>query len=540
MVGAERETEATGKGSGPGWRLTSSSSAAGAAWPHSARSGQAALGDAAPNGVRPARQLAGVGERLFGGARAARRACAGLMLGAALVLADEGALAQSSLLPEGWLEAQANEAGQRCERKAEQRQNSGLLVACGAAGVWEVALDEAGPRFVRSFAFDGDVIGFLNDGEHRIWVQVQAVAAAPLSSGRPQVNARFPEELPFTAPAPPRPAALPEPAPAAATPAPTPSPAAKTIGRVVRAAPGEVWVSLGSLDEVSRNDRIELFHPAAAVGGFRDEHAEEQLAVGVVVGVGPSSAKVRLGVNEVVPEGAQARLTRAPTTASLAAPPRPQRLWSLDVMARPFAAMGELGGGVLLSASMGRRFAGNWHVRAVLDPAAIADVQDQQSVSAANFALLGSYDSQYFEMGLGFGAQTVNQTALFLDPGSGLSVAQLIRFGASDGLNITARTSIVLFHSQFYFGGMVATGQIPVARGFWLLLGGGGGDVGYGYGELGLRVLLGGNGAAGSRYLTVTAGGAGVFAQDACDPFGSCGERSYGGPMAGVGGEWRF
>jgi hypothetical protein len=126
-------------------------------------------------------------------------------------------------------------------------------------------------------------------------------------------------------------------------------------------------------------------------------------------------------------------------------------------------------------------------------------------------------------------------------PGSGLSVAQLIRLGAQDGLNISARTSIVLFHSQFDFGGMVGSMQIPVGRGYWLLLGGGGGNVGYGYGEFGLRALLRGNGQSGSRFLTVTAGGAAVFRTGECVTFDPCGfPVTYGGPMAGLGYEMRF
>jgi hypothetical protein len=80
-----------------------------------------------------------------------------------------------------------------------------------------------------------------------------------------------------------------------------------------------------------------------------------------------------------------------------------------------------------------------------------------------------------------------------------------------------------------------------VTRGYWLLLNGGGGNIGYGFGELGLRVLLSGNGLAGSKFLTVTAGGAAVFQSGTCPEFSFCTESSvYGGPMAGVGGEWRF
>jgi hypothetical protein len=181
------------------------------------------------------------------------------------------------------------------------------------------------------------------------------------------------------------------------------------------------------------------------------------------------------------------------------------------------------------------------HLWATLDPLALADVENQGGISAANGALMVSYDSQFFEMGLGLGAQTVNSVNFAVPPGSGLAVAQLLRLGPQDGLNLTARTSIVLFHSEFDFGGMVATAQFPVTRGYWLLLGGGGGNVGYGYGEIGLRVLANGNGLAGSTFLTVTAGGAAVFRSGTCDEFFSCTQPvNFGGPMAGIGGEWRF
>lgn len=457
---------------------------------------------------------------------------AGLAAAAAYLVVGKGALAQSAL-PSGWLDSQVNETGQHCQIRGELRTEQRLLLACGSAGVWEVALAEAGPRFVRSFGFDGAVAGFFTESDGKVWVKVESLIARPLAAGGKANEAHFPEE---PAPAP----VVPEPPAAAPPPPPSrPAPAVpKNFGRVERVAPQDVLVSLGEDDGVSRSDRVELYLPSSDPDEL--ESSEQLLAVGVVTSVSGGKSKVRIGLNEEVPEGALARLTRSQPTASLAAPPRAGGLWSAEVMARPFAAMEELGGGILLSAAVGRRFTSNWSLRAVLDPAALADVQDRESVSAANFALLGSYDAHYFEMGLGFGAQTVNEPSFLLEPGSGLAVSQLLRLGTTDGLNIIARTSIVLFHSQFEFGGMVATAQIPVSRGFWLQLGGGGGAVGYGYGELGLRVLMAGNGLRGSKFLTVTAGGAGVFEGLRCDPFGSCDSKSYGGPMAGIGSEWRF
>jgi hypothetical protein len=215
-------------------------------------------------------------------------------------------------------------------------------------------------------------------------------------------------------------------------------------------------------------------------------------------------------------------------------------LYELELFARPFAAIDQLGGGALLSARFGYRFE-HLHLQAVIDPVAFAAVKDQGNAGALNGALIASYDSQYIELGLGLGAQTVNEVDTTVDSGSGLTAVQIVRFGARDGLNLAARTNIALFHSQFQFGGLVVSSQIPLTRGYWFLLDGGGGNIGYAYGELGLRALLAGNGLSGSKYLSVTAGGVGIFNSGSCDANFSCTpERSYGGPMVGVGGEWRF
>jgi hypothetical protein len=462
-------------------------------------------------------------------------ACAGCV---AIV---ENAGAQGATAPD-WVGDTKNERGQACEKYAERQEGPKLLVACGAAGVWEFSQAEPTLRFVRSYDFGGDVIGFLADADGRLWVKLKVVEARPFAT-RPgeSPTVAFPDAAPpegAPPPLPPPPVTKPPSAPA---PAAAPAPAPKKLGRVTRSSPGEVVISLGTLDRVGRSDRIEL---AVEVTNTNDYDAaalsRETVAIGVVTNVSEHSARVQLGVNESVPVGAIATPTQAHTTASLSAPPRVTGLWDLQFAARPFAALGELGGGALLSGGLGYRL-GHLRLQAILDPLAFGDVQDKKAIFAASGAAIASYDSQYFEMGLGFGGQTVNEAGFFVDPGSGLTALQILRLGALDGLNIGVRTNIVLFHSEFQFGGMVGTGQIPVTRGYWLLLNGGGGNIGYGFGELGLRVLLAGNGLAGSKFLTVTAGGAAVFKSGTCPDFEFCSQSStYGGPMAGVGGEWRF
>ena len=457
------------------------------------------------------------------------------------------ALAEGAL-PEGFLEAKVNERGQHCDRRGELVVGQRLLVACAAAGVWELALEEAGPRLVRSYAFSGDAVGVFAEPDGRVWVKLQLLEARPLTLGSTPGASSFPDEgLGGAAPGDISAKPLPTPPEASAAKPPRDKPAAAAVahlGRVVRVEPGEVVISLGEADGLTRSDHIELAKEVAP--GADDDVGEsglsrEVLAVGVVTHLNQHSARVRLGLNENVPVGALASPSHAQPSASLSAPPRAADLWTLAVAGRPFVALGELGGGMLLSGSIGRRFSVPFHLQAVVDPVAFAAVESRPGTSAASGAVIASYDSRFFEMGLGFGAQTVNDTNFQVAPGSGLAVVQLIRLGAEDGLDLYVRTSVVLFHSQFEFGGMVASLQIPVTRGYWLQLAGGGGEVGYGYGELGLRALLSGNGGAGSKFLLVTAGGAGVFESGSCPPFSPCGiSLSYGGPMAGIGGEWRF
>jgi hypothetical protein len=437
-----------------------------------------------------------------------------------------------------WLSTQVNESGQHCSRVAEHRQADKLLLACGAAGVWEFVVGSEQPRFVRSYAFAGDVVGFVSEPDGKLWVKLQVLEARPFTAATPPAAAVLPGLTPIeplSSSTPPLPNA-----PARAAAPVVPRAAGREPGRVVREAPGEVVISLGTSDGVERDDRIEFTLDSGERDSEEAALSRENVAVGVVTNVSARSARVHLGLNESVPIGAFASPTRTPATRSLSAPPRVSGLWELELFARPFAALDELGGGALLSGSIGYRFK-HLHLQAVLDPLGFASVRTKGSVTTVNAGLIASYDSHYFEMGLGVGAQTVNEAGFLLEPGSGLTVVQAIRLGARDGLNLTARTAVALFHSEFQFGGMVASGQIPVTPGYWLLLNGGGGNVGYGYGELGLRVLLAGNGLAGSKFLTVTAGGVSVFRSGACADSFACTERvSYGGPMAGIGGEWRF
>src|SRR5687767_1665336 len=81
-------------------------------------------------------------------------------LGAALglLMVGKGASAQVAppVISADWLEAQTNERGQKCDKRAEKLDHTGGLLACGAAGAWEITFSDSGPRLVRSHELNGE------------------------------------------------------------------------------------------------------------------------------------------------------------------------------------------------------------------------------------------------------------------------------------------------------------------------------------------------------------------------------------------------
>jgi hypothetical protein len=317
-------------------------------------------------------------------------------------------------------------------------------------------------------------------------------------------------------------------------------------GRVTESKLGEVIIDIGRQHGVRHGGRIELsIDDSESVG---DEVATRRsvLAVGVVETVAERFSRVRLGLNEAVPVGARARVVASGPAPSRNAPPRAEGLTEIGFRARPFVALDGLGGGLLTQAWVGYRFEAPLYVSAEINPFAYADGKQSEAVIPVAGTVNVAYDRDVFSIGLGFGGQTVKTTAYGALPGSGVLLAQRLRLGTRDGLHLDLRNDIVLFHSRFEFSGLIGAGQIPVGSGVWLLLEGGGGQAGWGYGEIGVRTLLRGNGGPGSVFFAVVLGGVTVFEEQEVQcgsggfVFPCIDSTTYGGPMLGAGGEWRF
>lgn len=420
-------------------------------------------------------------------------------------------------------------------------------VACGADGAVEVAL---GPPLavVARRTYEGAVTGhFLLEGA--VWVRLARVEARPLIAGG---------ALPA-----PGPGAITGPvAPAVTPPLPTPSASARLpllerhAGRVVIDAPAELDLTAGQHVELFVEREVDL-------GGGAKATREERVAVGRVTAVGQGRAEVDLGLGERVPAGAFARPTKAPLTASMFVSPRLTDLWELRFAFRPFLALGTVGFGMVDDLRATYRFDAPVALHLVLEPAGVG-VADDGNILALAGNLIATYDSALFEVGLGLGWSAVNGdlgwssedasgagSFEFERVKDGFSIAQLARLGAIDGLNVTVLNSFLLYEDKFNYGGTRATVQVPVDDNLWFIAAGGGGSSGYAFGEIGLRVLVAGNGDHGTVLLTPSLGGAALFGEteESCmvwnpstqvtEPGTCISDIDYGGPMVGIAIEYR-
>jgi hypothetical protein len=218
----------------------------------------------------------------------------------------------------------------------------------------------------------------------------------------------------------------------------------------------------------------------------------------------------------------------------------------VDLGAHAFLPIGNIGFGLLGAGSAGYRFEAPVAAYAELTPFGVAGGK-QGTVGTAAVHGIVALDTQLFELGLGFGAATLNSPTT--DATSSMSFAQKARIGARDGLALFYRSNIVVDNDKFALGALDVTLQIAASQKWWLLFRGGGGPIGYAYGDLGVKYLVHGDLGPGSLLVTGSLGGAGMFKETrgfVTFPAGGYSyyavqkSADYAGPALGFGVEWRL
>ncbi len=336
---------------------------------------------------------------------------------------------------------------------------------------------------------------------------------------------------------------------------------------VVAIGAGYVDIAGGRDHGLARGGHVELFTESDLdLGGGQKATRERRVAVGRLAAVSEHRARVELGLGERIPQGAKARWVALPLTASMWTPRRLGGMWELRAALRPFLALDTKGVGFVNDLSATYRFDAPAAIHLMLEPAGFG-IAAKGNVLALAGNVVGAYDTDFFGIGLGLGWSAVNGDVVARSDASvapagssptayalkrvkdGLSIAQYARLGAVDGLRLTVFNTFLLYEDRFHYGGTRVTFQTPVAERLWVMVSGGGGQAGYTFGEVGLRVQVLGSGDHGTIFVTPTLGGGALSGQTERDCYdwetpgadGKCiKDVSYGGPMVGIGVEWRL
>ena len=440
-----------------------------------------------------------------------------------------------------------------------------LYVACGDEGLAIFSLEvPSTPQLEAVRDLGGRVTGFHRVGDE-MWVELVRREARPVATLVETLAL-----LPAPAPPAPPPAASPRPK-VEASPSDAGTPvagaeatgdrAAAMVGEILEGRGSRVVVGLGREQGLAPGGRVAFFVTRdIPLGGGEVARQDEIVAVGEVVAASADRAEVELGRNEAVPAGARARPTTAASTANRWLPPRAEGLWEFRFNLRPFLALGGLGFGTVSDAAVGVRLEGAVHLEALFEPLGLGLAREGNIIALAGSAV-AAYDTRFFEVGLGAGWSALNNEAgravevdevpVFENVRSGFALVQVARLGAQDGIHLAARNTFLLYDEAFHYGGTVGELLVPTTDRSWLFARGGGGAAGFGFGELGLRLLLSGNGGRDSFFVSASLGGAALFAdrEVSCtlpDPGTgqevrtTCAESfDYAGPMVGFGIEWR-
>jgi hypothetical protein len=414
-----------------------------------------------------------------------------------------------------------------CEYQAHAITEKHIAVACKGGQLLTLARTATGVQLIGRRQVNGNVKDFY-EHEGSVWARVVSESAESVIAGAILASGKI------------------DAAPAAGTSTTKEQPEVDEgpiVGEISRVDGREAVVDVPAGHRLKEGDRLTLARPVSGTDAF---FAEDPVIAKVVRVMG-DQVLVRLGMNEVVQTGFVAQSTTERETASRRSPPRIYDVWDLRAVLRPVLNIGSVGGGVGGELGLARRTE-HFRFGVNFSPISYLGASGEGSVLAAGGYAFAAVDHQIYSAGVGVGGNTVNDTDGESESGSGLSIVQLLRIGAVDGLHVSSRVEAVIFRSEVLFGYLQLEGQLAVADTAWLVVRGGGGSIGYGFGEVVVRNLLWGTGQAGSTFLELGLGGAGAFEQSCpqtpsvvpSNAIPECTNTSVGGPMFTAGLEWRL
>jgi hypothetical protein len=345
--------------------------------------------------------------------------------------------------------------------------------------------------------------------------------------------------------------------------------------RILEILPGEVRVDAGSDDGMSAGDLLAVFRrQAVKTEAEGDFEGEEMVAVIEIIAVATDSAIAELWKGDRVRIGDEVRPAPDTRSRSHVYPRRLPDLGELALVLRPLLAVGSTGGFGGLAEVTAAYWWRYMFVDIRMQPLGFGWTEDGNIVSAS-FMAEGGFDGRAFAIGLGAGVSTVNgdldemmrSFGVATDAGgepaqetewdqrtrAAFTLSQQVRLGARDGLSLSVYNLLMYDKggedgdSGFIYAGTGGKVTIPLAARTFMFLEGGGGVMGYGFGDLGVFTWVRGSGDAGSVGICALAGAAGVWGvrkktvtPAGGQPYTETENVTIAGPMVGLGMTYRF
>lgn len=381
-----------------------------------------------------------------------------------------------------------------------------IYVQCAGA---VVVVDTANAS-ATTFAVSGMPTNFFEQGG-RVWVELNHDTAHPVAA----LPSLAPQAAPAVAPV--QPGGLGRQAPRQQAPVPQEH---SIRGEVLRFDSGEVHIRFSTSRELYAGTRV----------AFTADDMTP--VVGTLVTRSGDVFVARVAYGEVVPVGAVAYVTQAPTTGSSSIPQRTSS-FRLAMSARGLIGAGEDGGGGIIA-----DLDAEWRLRApvflrlIADPVGVGFGDATVGFGGAHF--LAGFDSSFLAIGLGLGFQMVeadyyDEDAFFTERrlGIGTSIGFLLRVGSPEGFYVELFNAMT-YVDKFRFGSLRIRAQWGLGHRNWMVIRGGGGVTRAAYGEVGFRRLLSGwSGDEGALFLTATFGGSAIYTS--LDRY-----ELYAGPTFGI------
>jgi len=349
--------------------------------------------------------------------------------------------------------------------------------------------------------------------------------------------------------------------------------------KILAIYPGAVKIDVGADDGVKAGDRFAVFRTRTVeTAGNEQFEGEELVAIIEVTAVADKYAVAELWKGDRVFETDGVRTAAADAKPSHVYPRRLSHVGEVALVLRPLLAVGETSGFGGLADLTAAYYTNYMFVDVRMQPLGFGWTEDGNIISASFIAETG-YDGRAFALGLGVGASVVNGDIDEMLSSSGIGVAadegggaepvdweqrtraaftisQHVRLGARDGLHLTVY-NLLMYHkddssdgeddSGIIYAGTAGKVVVPLAARTYLFAEGGGGLMGYGFGDIGVFTWVRGAGDAGSVGVSALAGGAGVWGvRSRKVPDGLGGQYvevqdiTILGPMVGVGLTYRF